>query len=97
MVLTKDNYNKEIQRLLDDTAIYQKLTHDPTFGLKHELICWFKKGLDGRLLVKKKADYLVTRAPRIPVFYIVPKIHKCKDNPPGRPIVKLALFIFQSG
>ena len=36
---------------------------------------------------QKTADYLVLQCPRIAKFYLLPKIHKNKTPPPGRPIV----------
>lgn len=85
VVLNKDNYNTEIQRLLDDMATYQKRTYDPTLSLKYELTCWANNGLDEGLFTQKKIwSHLF---PRVPVLYIIPEIRKSKDNPPGQPIV----------
>lgn len=36
---------------------------------------------------KKEARYLVPDAPRLPVIYQLPKIHKNSECPPGRPII----------
>ena len=36
---------------------------------------------------QKTADYLILETPRTPNFYLLPKIHKDKIPPPGRPIV----------
>lgn len=60
---------------------------DPTPQFTAQLSCWVNKGLQLHILNKKEAHYLIPRAPRIPVLYILPKIHKCKEKPPGRPIV----------
>lgn len=38
-------------------------------------------------MTKKEARYLVPEAPRLPVIYQLPKIHKNKHCPPGRPIL----------
>ena len=40
----------------------------------------------GTINSKTAADLIETK-PRTPHFYTLPKIHKRKDNPPGRPIV----------
>lgn len=87
VILTKDYYNKEIHRLLEDTATYKPLRADPTAKLKLELTAWVKKGNTNNILDSKEAKYLIPQAPRIPVLYIVPKIHKNKETPPGRPII----------
>ena len=50
-----------------------------------------KKAIDGMLLSKeissKTADYLFIDNPRTSKLYLLPKIHKNKLPPPGRPIV----------
>lgn len=30
---------------------------------------------------------MIPQAPRLPVMYIMPKVHKSIDHPPGRPII----------
>ncbi|CAJ0934784.1 unnamed protein product [Ranitomeya imitator] len=39
------------------------------------------------VLDQKTCEYLIKQNPITPVFYILPKIHKNLNNPPGRPIV----------
>lgn len=39
------------------------------------------------LLSKKEFDYLQVKEFTISTFYIIPKVHKNQENPPGRPIV----------
>lgn len=36
---------------------------------------------------KKEHDFLQSKCPRIASFYMLPKIHKNLENPPGRPII----------
>lgn len=45
------------------------------------------RGLEQGILNKKEKAYLVPSAPRVPVMYFLPKIHKCLSKPPGRPII----------
>lgn len=69
MVLTKENYTTEIQRLLDDTTTYKPLIADPIANLKAELSLWVNKGIHTEILDTKEANYLIPRAPRSQ-FYI---------------------------
>lgn len=87
MVLTKENFYGEIQRLLADVDTYHPLTGDPLVKLKAELLHWVNNGAAQSILDKKEALYLIPKVPRTPVLYIVPKIHKNRTNPPGRPII----------
>lgn len=41
------------------------------------------------------SNYLPIKTPRVPILYLVPKIHKGLDKPPGRPIVSGVDSIFQ--
>ena len=34
-----------------------------------------------------KYEFLYNKNPRMASFYVLPKIHKCAMNPPGRPVV----------
>lgn len=68
-------------------ALYKPLLADPLVKLKAELNNWVTKGVTQNILDTKEAQYLIPRVPRTPVLYIVPKIQKNKDQPPGRPII----------
>ena len=87
VLLTKDNYYGEIHRLLADVDTYHLLPGDPLTKLKAEMTSWVNDGASRSLLTKKEALYLVPKVPRTPVLYILPKIHKNRTNPPGRPII----------
>lgn len=46
-----------------------------------------KEAQENGILKKKEAKYLIPEAPRVPIIYQLPKIHKNINNPPGRTIV----------
>lgn len=48
---------------------------------------WIDEGVGKQILNSKEAQYIVLHAPKVPVMYTVPKIHKNKEMPPGRPII----------
>lgn len=84
---TKINYLTEIERQLSDESTYIKLPKNLTLQIKRGLEQIVQKGVSKSILNNKEARYLVPELCRIPVIYTVPKIHKNKENPPGRPIV----------
>ena len=43
--------------------------------------------LNAQEISPQTADYLILETPRTPNLYLLPKIHKNKIPPPGRPIV----------
>ncbi|CAJ0927185.1 unnamed protein product [Ranitomeya imitator] len=87
VVMNKSDYTKEIHRQLHDDTVYRLLPADPTTMIrnfiKETLDPYVEKGvIDG-----KTREYLTKDFPIIPVFYILPKIHKSLEHPPGHPIV----------
>ena len=87
VILDKEAYLQEMYRLLGDNTTYIILPGDPTSKYKKALTALIKEGSALNILNKKEAEYLVPLAPRIPVIYYLPKVHKDVVNPPGRPIV----------
>ena len=87
VVLSKEQYNTELLRQLEDTETYTKLLGNPTSKYKEQLKQLIHLGVKGDILNKKESVFLLPEVCRIPIIYIIPKIHKDKVNPPGRPIV----------
>ena len=87
VILPKQMYRQECQRLLDDRASYLPLSQDPTkrlLGMIRSLV--FEAESLGWIL-PTEAAFLINTNPQVPYFYILPKIHKGVIPPPGRPIV----------
>ncbi|CAJ0948004.1 unnamed protein product [Ranitomeya imitator] len=87
VIMNKSDYTQEIHRQLRDNTVYRLLPTDPTTMIrnliKETLDPYVEKGvIDG-----KTQEYLTKDFPITPVFYILPKIHKNLEHPPGRPIV----------
>ena len=87
VVQSKTQYQMEINRQLQDKDTYTKLLSNPTNQYKKELEKLIHLGIKKEILNKKESQYLIPETCRIPIIYTVPKIHKDKINPPGRPIV----------
>ena len=85
VIMKVETYINEANRQLSDKRNYKKLQKDPTLqhnNLVNDIIDRFKKE---NVLFKKLADGLKSVIPKIPKFYISPKIHK--ENNPGRPVI----------
>ncbi|KAJ1216093.1 hypothetical protein NDU88_003699 [Pleurodeles waltl] len=80
-------YRDECNRLLGNTRHYKRLSRDPTIDVQEEITFLVSKGKENNWITDHEASYLIQTNPKIPYFYILPKVHKGKIPPPGRPIV----------
>ncbi|CAH2251713.1 Hypothetical predicted protein [Pelobates cultripes] len=80
-------YRLEILHQLSDSDTYLKLNGDPTIQVKRLIETTLQKGLEQEFLDQDFWEFLQQSNPRTPVIYILPKIHKSLQDPPGRPIV----------
>ena len=87
VILDTDMYRTECLRLLEDTNTYKILESDPTQSILNEIRSITEEAELHQWISKKEADFLCNTNPKIPYFYVLPKIHKNKLPPPGRPIV----------
>ncbi|CAJ0934922.1 unnamed protein product [Ranitomeya imitator] len=87
VVMDKTLYKNEVYRQLSDTTTYKKLSYNSTQTIQ-DVIRTTLDGFQTRgILDCKTRAFLTKKHPITPVIYILPKIHKCLHNPPGRPIV----------
>lgn len=84
---SKEQYLTELNRQLQDGTTYTKLLGNPTSKYKKQLEVIVELGKKKNILNAKESKYLIPETCRIPIIYTIPKIHKNKENPPGRPIV----------
>ena len=89
VVLNTDAYIKEADRQLQDTTKYMPLNKDPTSKIAET-----SNDLVNALLAKSHINnttynwaLLNPQDTRCHQFYLLPKIHKSLQNPPGRPII----------
>ncbi|XP_063306958.1 kinesin-like protein KIFC3 [Pelobates fuscus] len=87
VVMPIDFYLKESDRILNDTSTYQKLNYNPNSRFNKELEDLLTLGKEKEIIDSKIFSYLFLKAPRIPTFYFLPKVHKSATHPPGRPII----------
>ncbi|CAH2283313.1 Hypothetical predicted protein, partial [Pelobates cultripes] len=87
IIWKKEKYMEEIYRQLEDSSTYQELQDNPLNKNVELYQTFLNKGLEKGILNQKEFEFLNVKFPKIPVFYVLPKVHKNADNPPGRPIV----------
>lgn len=87
VIMDPQAYENEIKRQLEDDTVYKPLQSDPTWSIRKILESIVKPAFKEGLISHDLYEFLLPTHTRIPVLYILPKIHKDKHSPPGRPIV----------
>lgn len=87
VVLNRSDYVNECEKQLTMDLFYEQLPGDPTRSFQNVIYGTLDDFVHTGDLTKKEMQFLRVENPVIPTFYTVPKIHKCLQNPPGRPIV----------
>ena len=85
VIMNRTDYINEGLRQLQDLNFYKLITRDPTRKTAADINNFLTFLKDRKLLPVQHIQYLTTKNPRTPIFYMLPKIHK--PNNPGRPIV----------
>lgn len=87
VVMDTPLYKAEIHRQLSDANVYRLLTGDPVWSIKTKVEKILQEAMSSGIIDQKVKSFLTIEHPVTPVLYVLPKIHKTLDNPPGRPIV----------
>lgn len=87
VVMDRDKYIAEALRQLADESTYRKLSKDPTPELSQLIGTCLQEAMEDGLINEDTKKVLLPKEPRTPILYLLPKIHKDAQNPPGRPIV----------
>lgn len=87
MVMNKEMYMDEIQLQLSDNTTYERVGLNPTKKIVSRISSVIQRYVESKIIDSKTASFLIKQDPVIPVFYILPKVHKSLEKPPGRPIV----------
>lgn len=76
-------YEKEAMRQLKTVTCYKKLTFNPMSKFRDELQKFLYGGIDKGIITPKQMKYLLLDDPKTPTLYMLPKVHKDTNNPPG--------------
>ena len=86
VILTPEQYETEAYRQIKDERYYTPATSSlPEIQEKIRRLC--NKYIHEGTLPKKSGLHIIQNQPRPARFYLLPKIHKSIQNPPGRPIM----------
>ena len=83
----REDYIKEGVRQLNDTKFYRKTDTDLTASHSEQITRTLQQMQDLGEISTKCFKYLTGFKPRTARFYMLPKIHKGVNPPPGRPII----------
>lgn len=87
VIQNRASYVTEVLRQLNDNQFYLKIYDDPTHNIQQRIDTLLYIGQEADYLTPKEKAFLTVSHPIIPTIYMIPKIHKSLQNPPGRPIV----------
>ncbi|CAJ0940485.1 unnamed protein product [Ranitomeya imitator] len=87
--MDKSDYLEEVFRQLNDISFYKIISYNPLSQIAQKIKPVVDFHLPASTIDSKMRDFLIKTDPIIPIFYILPKIHKRLLKPPGRPIVSL--------
>ena len=96
VVWGRDDYVSEGLKQLGDRDSYREINKE-TIKETNE-IYWdmLKEWLDRDLLEVEEFQFLKNLYPKIPIMYLIPKIHKNPLSPPGRPIISAMGSLLES-
>ena len=88
-----EKYKAECYRQLNDPKFCKRLPKGITHQVEDRIRIRLKRLLIDDEIKEDTYNYIVPHRSRPARFYILPKIHKNKDNPPGRPIVSASYYL----
>ena len=87
VIQNRREYLREGYRQLSDTNSYRELQNDPTDEFRHEVRNVVEDMYQSGEIDQTVRNYLMEPKCRASRLYFLPKIHKGKLPPPGRPVV----------
>ena len=87
VIMDTEKYKTECYRELNNSKFYKRLPKDITHQVEDRIRIRLKRLLINDEIEEDTYYYLVPHRSRLARFYVLPKIHKHKDNSPGRAVV----------
>ena len=87
VIMDRGSYLDEAYRQLSDQNYYEKLDEDPTREYSKAVHDAIEDMYQNGEIDEKVREYLLSDKVRTARFYLLPKIHKNKNPPPGRPVI----------
>ncbi|XP_063819095.1 oocyte zinc finger protein XlCOF7.1-like [Pseudophryne corroboree] len=82
-----DNHHARVQRKQYTSQVTFRKDRYPSYEFQESMQTLLHKANNSGSICREELDYLNTKQPIIPVFYQLPKVHKDRNHPPGRPII----------
>ena len=86
VVWEREDYLKEAYKQLEDREVYEEVSNDPNV-LVHTIIKPLVKIRLRGDLSSDTLNYFAVEDQKFARFHLLPKIHKCLHNVPGRPVI----------
>lgn len=87
VILDMKDYESEVTQQLNDVGSYKRIPKDPTSSIMNLIKVIVQVALSLDYINKVLCDILIQEHPRVPIFYLLPKVHKPGFPPMGRPTV----------
>lgn len=87
MVMVMSEYLAKANKKLSDVNAYRALTQDPRWNIEKKVKGILERDFQEGIIDQKLKEFLLVKHPVIPMLYLLPKIHKSLNKPPGCPIV----------
>ena len=91
VVWVREDYLKEANKQLYDREVYEEVSNDPNALMNTVMKALEKIRLRGDLS-SDTLNYFLVKDPKFARFYLLPKIHKCLHDVPGRPVISNCSF-----
>lgn len=89
------DYENEVFRQLNDPEFYKTIQKDPTGHISNLIKTVVQEVTIMGLISELLAKFLIYKQPRVPIFYILPRIHKAEFLPKGQPIVSASSSLLE--
>lgn len=88
-------YHATVLAHLNNPKYYQVLTRDPGPQLQFKIKEYTTLAAQRAWITTKELSFLNPKHPKMPVLYMVPKVHKSLVDPPGCPIVSCRASVLE--